>query len=171
MSVSLQYSVAQKLQDLFNADIRVVGYQVISDVDASETPYTSDYTITDQDTSLAFLVLSAATAGAMTVTLYHGTTHASLVDTAALCQIGHNGIDVPAASVVLDLTTAEDKIALIAVNPSGREMSGDTITAWAGTTNKFSLKLSANASYTDNTTVVVVALAGGKRHQPGPGPA
>jgi len=164
--VALQYAVGSKLSDAFPSDMRVNGWEIIADVDSTETPYTADYTIGPNDQSMAFLVLSGATNGTMTVELYHGTTHAAAVPINALVQAGHDGLKAPAASVVLDLTTAEDRKALILVNPGARESN----TVWLGANNKVSLKLSADANYTDNTSVVVVALTGAKRHIPGPGP-
>lgn len=164
--VALQYAVGSKLTDAFHSDMRVIGYETILDVDASETPYTADYTITAQDQSVAFLILTDAVAGTMTVTLYHGTTHATLVDTAALVRLGGSSLYVPAASVVLSPATAIDRVAMIGVNPGAREMSGSTIVAYLGTNSKVSLKLTTNGSYSDGSTVQIVCLGCNKRHSP-----
>ena len=170
--VSTQYAVGQKLTKPFPTDMRVIGYETIADVDASEAPYSADYTITSGDQAVAFLVLTTATAGTMAVTLYHGTTHAAQVDTAALIRAGNDGgFNIPAATITLDLTKVEDRKAVIIVNPAGRQMSGSTIVAWTGTTNKVSLKLTADGSYSDGSTVQVVCLGAYKRFQPGPQPS
>jgi hypothetical protein len=168
--VSLQYAVGAKLVEPFDSGARVVGYEVIADVDSTETPFSADYTIGANDQALAFLVLTPATAGTLTVKLYHGTTHASQIDTAALIHAGHAGLKVPAASVVLDMAVPEHRKALLIVNPGGRQTSSGVTVAWAGTTNKFSLGFTASGSYSDNTDVVVVCLGAAKRHVPGPGP-
>ncbi len=171
--VSLQYAVGSKLVENFHSDVRVIGYETIADVDASEAPYTADYTITSQDQAVAFLILTTATAGTMAVTLYHGTTHATEVTTNALLQGGHNSSTppAPAASITLDLATVEDRKALIMVNPGARVQSGQTISAWLGANNVVSLKLTADGSYSDGSTVQVVCLGAFKRHQPGPASA
>ena len=167
--VALQYAVGSKLTDAFE-DLRVVGYEVIADVDASESPYTADYTITAQDQAMAFLVLSNATLGTKAVTLYHGTTHAAQLDTRAIYQGGGDGTNVPSASVTLDMAVAADRRAVIMVNPGAQDADGVGAAKYLGLNDKISLQLVTDGSYSDGSTVVIVALAGKLRNSPGTNP-
>jgi hypothetical protein len=115
-------------------------------------------------------VLTPATAGTVTVTLYHGTTHAAQLDTRAIYQGGSDGTNAPAASVVLDMTVAADRRAVIMVNPGAQDADGVGAAKWLGLNNKLSLNLSTSAGYTADTTVAIVCLAGKLRNSPGLAP-
>ena len=163
--VALQYAVGSILSDCFE-DFRVVGSEIILDVDASETPYTADYTITAHDQAIAFIVCDPATAGTLTARLYHGTTHAAQLDTNAIYQGGSDGVNAPAATVVLDMTKAADRNAVIMVNPGATDADGVGADKYLGKDKKVSLGFTSNASHSDGQSVIVVCVAGKLRNSP-----
>ena len=162
--VALQYAVGSILSDCFE-DFRVVGSETQT-VGASATPFSADYTITAQDQAVAFILCDPATAGTTTVRLYHGTTHVAQLDTNAIYQGGSDGVNAPAATVVLDQTKAADRNAVIMVNPGATDADGVGADKYLGKDKKVSIGLTTSAGHSAAQTVIIVCVAGKLRNSP-----
>lgn len=136
--------------------LSVVGHEVQT-VGASANVFTADYVVTGNDQSINFLVLTGAIAGTVTVTLYNGATHASLVETKALVKGGAETL-APADSLVLTMTVVADRRTVIGINPAALD-------GVAPVGSIVSLNLVTSAGFTAASTVAVVCLSGAKRHQ------
>jgi hypothetical protein len=140
-----------------SGQLSIVGYVTVIDVDVDGQFFTPDYIFSGNHQSCTFFVLCNSPTGLLTVSLYTGTTHASLVETAALIK-GGSSTHEPESSVVLNMAAAPDRIAVIGVNPGA--VDGTTAVG-----KVLSLKVVTGVELQAGSTITVVAFGGSKRHQ------
>jgi hypothetical protein len=135
----------------------IVGFEIFADMDLAEAPYTADYVFTANQQSYSFLVMTNATTGLLVINLYHGIIHGTLVDIPCLVRDNEDPTE-PVVTVSLDMTIAADRAVVLSVYPR-------VLVDASSADNPLALQVAADESFTEDSTVIVVALGGTKLHQ------